>query len=85
MDGQVVARSITEMLTYLAAIKAGGNLQEDEWLETSLQHQALQQARGMEKEGEKMGRGEGETQEKVLSFSCQNVVRKHNPIEKVDF
>ena len=48
MDGQAVARSITEMLTHLAAIKAGGNLQEDEWLET----------RGREKEGEKMGRGE---------------------------
>ena len=39
MDGQVVARSITDMLTYLAAIKAGGNLPGDEWLETCLQHQ----------------------------------------------
>ena len=39
MDGQAVARSTTEMLTYLAAIKAGGNLPGDEWLETCLQHQ----------------------------------------------
>ena len=41
MDGQAAARSIKEMLAYLAAIKAGGNLKDDEWLKTCLKHQVI--------------------------------------------
>ena len=39
MDGLAAARSVKEMLTYMAAIKQGGSLSGDEWLETSLKHQ----------------------------------------------
>ena len=41
MDGQAAARSIKGMLAYLAAIKAGGNLKDDEWLKTCLKHQVI--------------------------------------------
>ena len=39
MDGLAAARSLKEMLTYVAAMKQGGSLSSDEWLDTCLKHQ----------------------------------------------